>query len=191
MSLECCREETIHIPGRNHPTPAQEIPAIPPDLARSLDRDGVQALWRFHHRDDHGEHLIWLAKSVDWYKYLPGLVAHTLIDNIWAYQEGKADGVSEVSEAMGEDEDQHVRYSVLLLENNALMKARIADLERQLRHKARGEKVQTSASIAPSAPRAPEGRSSRCTVLGRGPWGAGGPRQTCVYHQLWVVVGVS
>lgn len=140
------------------PEPEPEIPAIPPDLARALGRDGVQALWRFHHRDDHGEHLS-LAESVDWHKYLPGLVVHTLIDNIWSYEQGKADGVSEVSEAIGEDEDRDVRIDVQQVQLIALLKARISDLERQLRRQARGEKVESSASIAPPAPRAGDKRA--------------------------------
>jgi hypothetical protein len=74
------------------PTTEPEIPSIPDDLAHSLGRDGVQALWNHHHRDDHCEQQL-LAESADWWKYLPSLVAHTLIDSAWAYQEGKADGV--------------------------------------------------------------------------------------------------
>ena len=91
---------------------------------------------------------------MDWFKYLPGLVVHTLIDNIWSYEQGKADGVSEVSEAIGEDEDRDVRIDVQQVQLIALLKARIADLERQLRRQARGEKVESSASMAPPAPRA-------------------------------------
>jgi hypothetical protein len=34
-----------------------------------------------------------LAESADWWNYLPSLVAHTLMDSAWAYQEGKADVV--------------------------------------------------------------------------------------------------
>ena len=132
------------------PTNEPEIPSIPDDLAHSLGRDGVQALWNHHHRDDHCEQQL-LAESADWWKYLPSLVAHTLIDSAWAYQEGKADGVSEVSESMREDEDKQVQISVLLQEKNALLEARVAQLERQLRQQARGEKVAVPAGLAPRA----------------------------------------
>ena len=132
------------------PTTEPEIPSIPDDLAHSLGRDGVQALWNHHHRDDHCEQQL-LAESADWWKYLPSLVAHTLIDSAWAYQEGKADGVSEVSESMREDEDKQVQISVLLQEKNALLEARVAQLERQLRQQARGEKVAVPAGLAPRA----------------------------------------
>jgi BMFP domain-containing protein YqiC len=49
--------------------------------------------------------------------------------------------VSEVSESMREDEDKQVQISVPLQEKNALLEARVAQLERQLRQQARGEKV--------------------------------------------------
>ena len=59
--------------------------------------------------------------------------------------------MSEVSESMREDEDKQVQISVLLQEKNALLEARVAQLERQLRQQARGEKVAVPAGLAPRA----------------------------------------
>jgi hypothetical protein len=95
-----------------------------------------------------------LEKSADWWKYLPSLVAHTLIDNIWAYQQGKADGALEEYKKFDEDDDSTLKLIAAERALCALAEARVADLERQLRRRARGEKVEVCAGVAPTASRA-------------------------------------
>ena len=114
-----------------------DIPPIPPELARALGSDGVQALWQCHQDWPSGD----LAESSDWWQTVPFLVAHTLIDHSWMYQQGKEDGAAQVREAVPEDadEDEYDRLLQAKEHHIILLESKVALLERQLKLQARGE----------------------------------------------------
>ena len=132
-ALQAARREEPEIPP---------IPPIPPELARALGSDGVQALWQCQQNWNHN-----LDKSNDWWRMLPSLVAHTLIDHSWQYHQGKEDGAVQIMDAMRKelalkeeaDEDECASLLALKEQQIILLETRIAALERQLKLQARGE----------------------------------------------------
>ena len=124
----------------------------------------MQALWQCQQNQNHN-----LDKSNDWWRMLPSLVAHTLIDHSWQYHQGKEDGAVQIMDAtrkelaLKEEADEDECASLLALKEQQiiLLETRVAALERQLKLQARGETLPKAVGWRGSAFRGQEEASKR------------------------------